>query len=77
MVTKKAVKRARKHPVGDRIQFLTTMSAKVIKDVKQAALDDGTNAWQIMEEAAKEWLARRKTKKKAEAALKRTDKSPP
>jgi hypothetical protein len=64
MGTKKAVKRARKHPVGDKIQFLTTMSAKVIKDVKQAALDDGTNAWQIMEEAAKEWLARRKKTKR-------------
>jgi hypothetical protein len=51
-------------PLGDRIQFLTTMSAEVIKDVKQAALDDGTNAWQIMEEAAKEWLARRKNSKR-------------
>jgi hypothetical protein len=50
--------------IGDRIQFLITMSAKVIKDVKQATLDDGTYAWQIMEEAAKEWLARRKDSKR-------------
>jgi hypothetical protein len=64
MVTKKTVKRARKHPVGDRIQFLTTMSAQVIKDVKEAALADGMNAWEIMEEAAVEWLARRKKSKR-------------
>jgi len=36
-----------------RIQFLTTMSAQVIRDVKLAALEDGANAWEIMEEAAK------------------------
>jgi hypothetical protein len=56
----RAFSRARKHPVGDRIQFLTTTFAVVIKDIKQAALDDGMNAWEIMEEAAKEWPARRK-----------------
>jgi hypothetical protein len=60
MATKKPVKRARKRPVGDRIQFLTTMSADVIMAVKKAALEDGMNAWEIMEKAAKEWLARRK-----------------
>jgi uncharacterized protein (DUF2235 family) len=52
---------------GDRRQFLTTMSADVIKAVKLAALEDGTNAWEIMEEAAKEWLARRKSKLKKKA----------
>jgi hypothetical protein len=64
MATKKAVKRVRKYPVGDRIQFLTTMSAVAIRDIKQAALDDGTNACEIMEETAKEWLARRKQSKR-------------
>jgi hypothetical protein len=39
------------------------MSADVIKDVKEAALADGVNAWEIMEAAAKEWLARRKKSK--------------
>jgi hypothetical protein len=52
---------ARKLPVGDRRQFLTTMSADVIKAVKQAALDDNRNAWEIMEEAAQQWLDRRKS----------------
>lgn len=52
---------ARKLPVGDRRQFLTTMSADVIRAVKQAALDDNRNAWEIMEEAARQWLDRRKS----------------
>lgn len=52
---------ARKLPVGDRRQFLTTMSADVIRAVKQAALDDNRNAWEIMEEAAQQWLDRRKS----------------
>jgi hypothetical protein len=51
----------RKLPVGDRVQFLTTMSADVIRSVKQAALDDNRNAWEIMEEAAQQWLERRKS----------------
>jgi hypothetical protein len=51
----------RKLPVGNRVQFLTTMSADVIRAVKQAALDDNRNAWEIMEEAAQQWLDRRKS----------------
>jgi len=65
MVRKKAARKARKQPVGDRRQFLTTMSADVIKAVKQAALDDDVNAWEIMEEAAVQWLERRKSKSKS------------
>jgi hypothetical protein len=67
MATKKPAKKARKQTVSDRRQFLTTMSADVIKAVKQAALEDDTNAWQIMEEAAKEWLERRKANKSKKA----------
>jgi hypothetical protein len=55
----------RKLPVGNRVQFLTTMSADVIRAVKQAALDDDVNAWEIMEEAARQWLERRKSKSKS------------
>jgi hypothetical protein len=64
MATKKPVKMARKQSVGDRRQFLTTMSVDVIKAVKQAGLEDGVNAWEIMEEAAREWLERRKSKRR-------------
>lgn len=60
---KKASKRGRRTPVGDRRQFLTMMSPDIIKAVKQAALDDDRAAWDVMEEAAKEWLERRKAKR--------------
>jgi hypothetical protein len=63
MVEKKAPKRGRRSPVGDRRQFLTMMSPSVIKAIKQAGLDDDLPAWQIMEEAAKQWLERRKGKR--------------
>jgi hypothetical protein len=44
------------------------MSADVIKVVKLAALEDGMNAWEIMEQAAEQWLARRRAKKKTKKA---------
>jgi hypothetical protein len=38
------------------------MSADMIRAVKQAALD--IDAWEIMEEAARDWLERRKKSKR-------------
>lgn len=35
----------------------------VVKDLKKAALDVDKNAYEIVEEAVSEWLARRKSKK--------------
>jgi hypothetical protein len=60
MVEKKKPKRGIRSPLGDRRQFLTMMSPDVIKAVKQAALDDDRAAWDIMEEAAKQWLEQRR-----------------
>jgi hypothetical protein len=63
---KKAVKKTWKRgrststPVADRKQFLTMMTPAVIRDIKEAALADGRPAWEVMEEAAVEWLKRRK-----------------
>jgi len=53
-------KRGRRTPLGNRRQFLMMMSPDVIKAVKQAAIADDRAAWDIMEEAAKQWLDRRK-----------------
>jgi len=54
-------RRGRKpEPDDGRRQFLTKMKVDVIKGIKQAALEDDTHAWQIMEQAAEEWLKRRK-----------------
>jgi hypothetical protein len=66
MVEKKkapAPKRGRRTPRGDRRQFLTMMSPDVIKAVKQAAIADDRAAWDVMEEAAKQWLDRREGKR--------------
>ncbi|RXH24104.1 hypothetical protein XH99_28870 [Bradyrhizobium nanningense] len=57
---KKAVKRGKRTPIGDRVQFLMMMHPDVIADIKQVAIDDHRAAWDIMEQAAKEFLRRRK-----------------
>jgi hypothetical protein len=57
---KKAPKRGRRSPLGDRRQFLTMMSPQIIKEIKKAALEDDRAAWDVMEEAARQWLDRRK-----------------
>jgi hypothetical protein len=44
----------------DKRSFFATMSADVIKAMKQAALDDDITASECFETAAKEWLERRK-----------------
>lgn len=62
---KKAQKRGRRTAVGDRRQFLTMMSPEIIKLIKLAALESDRAAWDIMEEAAIQWLERRKSVKKS------------
>lgn len=47
----------------DKRSFFATMSADVIKAMKQAALEDDTTASECFETAAKEWLERRKAKR--------------
>jgi hypothetical protein len=50
--------------IGDDVGLGKTLEAGLIKAVKLAALEDGMNAWEIMEEAAEQWLARRKKSKR-------------
>lgn len=52
----------RKASSADKRNFFATMSADVIKSIKQAALEDDTTASEILEAAAKQWLERRKKK---------------
>jgi hypothetical protein len=65
MPTRKAIVvnkgRKRRHALpDDRRQFLATLDAGIIKAVKSAALDDERSASAILEEAARQWLVRRK-----------------
>lgn len=45
-----------------RKQFLTVMAPDVIKNLKKAALDAGKPAYEIVEIAVLEWLAKKKSK---------------
>jgi hypothetical protein len=60
MAEAKKAGKDRKPSSGDTRNFFATMSADIIKAIKQAALDDDTTASAILEQAAKEWLDRRK-----------------
>jgi hypothetical protein len=51
-------RRGRKPPPGDKRQFLTTIDPDVLKAIKQAAIDKDRTASDVMEEAARQWLAR-------------------
>lgn len=63
MAREVTTKRKKRTPVGDRIQFLTMMSPEIVKQIKHAAVEEERAAWDIMEEAATEWLKRRKAKR--------------
>ncbi len=60
---RKAPKRGKRTPIGDRVQFLMMMHPDVIADIKQVGIDEHRAAWDIMEQAAKEFLKRRKAKR--------------
>lgn len=57
-------KRKKRTPIGDRIQFLAMMSPEIVKAIKLAAVEDERAAWDVMEEAATEWLKRRTAKRR-------------
>jgi hypothetical protein len=57
----KAPQRGKKNPIGDRIVFFMKMSPQLIKEIKQAAIEEDRAAWAVMEEAAQQWLARRRS----------------
>lgn len=56
---RKAPKRGKRTPIGDRVQFLTMMHPDVIADIKQIAIDEHRAAWDVMEQAAREFVKRR------------------
>jgi hypothetical protein len=61
---KKTILKGRKPPEGDKRQFLLSMDAEVIKAIKLTALETDRTSSAIMEEAAKQWLERQKSKAK-------------
>ena len=61
---KKTRLKGRKPAEGNKRQFLVTMGPETIKAIKTAAIEDDTTASELMEEAAVQWLERRKSKAK-------------
>jgi hypothetical protein len=48
-----------------RRSLLVYLDAQLIKNLKKAALDDERNAYEIVEEATRAWLAKRARKRQA------------
>lgn len=44
--------------------LMTYLDADLIKDLKKAALDEDCNVYEIVEEASRDWLAKRTGKNK-------------
>jgi hypothetical protein len=63
MAQAKKAGRESKGPSAEKRNFFATMSTDVIKSLKQAALEDDTTASEILEQAARDWLEKRKAKK--------------
>ena len=53
--------KGRKPAKGEKKQFLTTIDPEIIRQIKQAAIGLDRTASEIMEEAAKNWLALQKS----------------
>lgn len=60
---KKAPKRGKRTPIGDRVTFIAMMDKDVVADIKQVAIDEHRAAWDVMEQAAREFLGRRQRQK--------------
>ncbi|OKO91795.1 hypothetical protein AC629_01865 [Bradyrhizobium sp. NAS80.1] len=61
---RKTPKESRSITEGKR-NFFASMSGEVIKSLKLAAVEDDTTASEILEQAARDWLERRKAKRKS------------
>jgi hypothetical protein len=53
----------KKAPPPGKRYFLATMDADLIKDMKQAGIADDKSASECLEDAAREWLKRRESRK--------------
>lgn len=59
---KKPLRKGRKPAEGDKRQFLATLDSELIKAIKLAAIEDEMSASEVLEEATRQWLSRRKKK---------------
>jgi hypothetical protein len=60
---KKAPKRGMRTPIGKRVTMLMMIDPEIAAEIKAVAIEEQRAAWTIMEDAARDWLKRRKRKK--------------
>lgn len=57
---KKASRRGMRTPIGERVTVLMMIDPQIAADMKAVALEEKRAAWSVMEDAAREYLERRK-----------------
>jgi hypothetical protein len=66
---KKAPKRGLRTPLGTRVKVLIMIDPDIAAEITEVAKEERRAAWTIMEDAARDWLKRRK-RKKVDGAIK-------
>lgn len=59
---KRTPKRGLRTPIGDRVKVLMMIDPEIAADIKEIAIEEKRAAWSVMEDAAREYLKRRKRK---------------
>ncbi|WP_152103475.1 hypothetical protein [Bradyrhizobium sp. TM102] len=62
---KRTSRRGLRTPIGKRVTVLMMIDPQVAADIKAVALEEKRAAWSVMEDAAREYLERRKRRKPA------------
>lgn len=60
---KRALKRGKRTPIGERVSVLMMIDPQIAADIKAVALEEKRAAWSVMEDAARDYLKRRKRRK--------------
>jgi hypothetical protein len=60
---KRAPKRGKRTPIGNRVTVLMMIDPEIAAEIKAVAIEEKRAAWTIMEDAARDWLMRRKARR--------------
>lgn len=60
---KRAPKRGKRTPIGERVTVIMMIDPQIAADIKQVAIEEKRAAWSVMEDAARDYLKRRKQKR--------------
>ncbi|MCP3471812.1 hypothetical protein NLM33_25090 [Bradyrhizobium sp. CCGUVB1N3] len=60
---RKAPVRGLRTPIGNRVKVLVMLDPVVVADIKDVAIEERRAAWSVIEDAAREYVERRKQKR--------------